>query len=248
MSKQITERGISFSPAMIRRLLAKEKRMTRRLANPQPRVGKTGAGDVIDPAYFVWDSKSDGVIPISAECMYRLVRQCPYGVAGTRLYVKEGTWMWCDKRPDGVTKKGSPKFRYVPVGQHVRYCADGPKPTDRIDDNPLHMWKHKVARYMPKSAARLWREIEAIRLERLQAISEEDAIAEGVEPWGMSEADIANLQISDESPETKKFWKAMGPGQFSARANFQMLWDEINPKTWDSNPFVWVLSLRDVTP
>lgn len=57
----------------------------------------------------------------------------------------------------------------------------------------------------------------------------------------MTEADLANLAISDESPEVKAFWKAMGPGRTTARMEFEMLWSTLHAKPgerWSDNPGV----------
>ena len=77
---------------------------------------------------------------------------------------------------------------------------------------------------MPRTASRLTLELIDVRVERLQDISEEDAIAEGVE--------IGRLdQVIFGGP----------PGI----ANYQLLWESINGHgSWDANPWVWVLSFR----
>ena len=47
------------------------------------------------------------------------VADCPYGLPGTRLLVKESAWMWCHKKRDGLTPTGRPKWRYLPVGRNT---------------------------------------------------------------------------------------------------------------------------------
>ena len=140
---------------------------------------------------------------------------------GDRLYVKENTWIWCKKVHDGLTPTGKLKYRYTPVGQHVVYQADhSTKPEQRIDDNPEHDWRLKIARYMPKWAARIWLTVTDVRVERLQEISDCDAWAEG---------------IVDEVP--------FG----TAQTLFRELWDSLNAKRgygWEQNPWVWVISFE----
>lgn len=199
----VSEKPILFSPPMIRALLAGTKRQTRRICALQdPRDYERGGA--------MWTDLQQA-------------DRCRYGKAGGILYVKEGTWMWCDKQPNGVTAKGRAKFRYVPVGQHVRYCATDTKPTERIDEYPRHQWKHKVARFMPKWASRITLTITDVRVQRLQDISEEDAAAEG--------ALHAPSVITGNHP--------------TARVCFERLWDQINPDApWESSPWVCCLSFE----
>ena len=92
-------------------------------------------------------------------------------------------------------------------------------------------WKPSI--HMPKAACRLFLQITDVRVERLKDISEEDAIAEGVE------------QNRDGS------WRDyIEPNQLPqdcARASFISLWMKINgPESWESNPWVWVVSFKQI--
>jgi hypothetical protein len=51
----------------------------------------------------------------------------PYGRVGDRLYVKEATWLRCEKRPNGLTKKGRPKWHYVPFEDGTRPLEFNPE-------------------------------------------------------------------------------------------------------------------------
>lgn len=76
----------------------------------------------------------------------------------------------------------------------------------------------------PRWASRLTLEITAVRVERLQGISEEDAVKEGVVPFAASRHTPANF-----------------------RDGFTVLWQSIyGPGSWDANPFVWVLEFKRV--
>lgn len=82
-------------------------------------------------------------------------------------------------------------------------------------------WKPSI--FMPKQACRIFLKIKSIRVERLQEISEEDAIAEGA------------IQHEKETD-----W-------LSAKYGFQMIWETINGKeSWDWNPFVWVYEFERI--
>ena len=143
--------------------------------------------------------------------------RCPYGVPGDRLYVKE-TWrrpMDPDGEPlTGVEYRGD-------AGQLARDIGIG--------------WKSSM--FMPRWASRLTLEVVAVRVERLQEITEADAIAEGAHEfvlptgscWGMNKHGTPGLEIGD-----------------CAAHAYALGWDSINRKRapWASNPWVWVVEFR----
>lgn len=140
---------------------------------------------------------------------------CPYGNPGDLLWVRE-----------------THRIAGGPTTHFYQYFADR---SDWIR-SPLNRWKPSI--HMPKDAARLWLMIEDVRVERVQDISEEDAIAEGVIKGegfnkGTSlyydyEAEIYNLQY--------------------AKSSFKYLWYVINGReSWKSNPWVWVIQFRVIS-
>lgn len=121
----------------------------------------------------------------------------------------------------------------------------------------MFVWTHHKDRdycpsiHMPRWAARVLLTVKDVRVERVQDITESDAAAEGVEPFTMTEQGVADIQISDESPELKLLAKLLGPGSFSHRFEFQLLWDGINGRrgfNWDSNPWVYVVQYELFDP
>lgn len=142
---------------------------------------------------------------------------CPYGQVGNVLWVRE-TITYDASVIDGAQDV-------------IIYKSDCPNYT-------LHSgqrWKPSI--FMPKSAARIFLEITNIRVERLNDISEEDAIKEGVikifnslfNEWRFK--DYANI---------KSDWR-------SAVSSFQSLWASINGiGSWDKNPYVWVIEFKQV--
>ena len=124
----------------------------------------------------------------------------PYGMPGDMLWVREQFVAW-----SLMWKLGQQKGFYYRANFPSDYKAS---------------WKWKPSIHMPKAAARIWLQITDIRIERLQEISEEDAIDEGV-----------NLADS-----TK--W-------FKHTHVFQELWEKINgPESWNANPYVWVIQFK----
>jgi hypothetical protein len=85
-------------------------------------------------------------------------------------------------------------------------------------------WKPSI--HMPKEAARIFLKVTDVRVERLQDITEEDAITEG-----MSKTLVDGVVF------------------ISAKGNFHVLWDSLNIKrgySWEANPWVWVIEFERV--
>jgi hypothetical protein len=135
---------------------------------------------------------------------------CRYKV-GDILYVRE-TWSIheCVKCQAGIPALGGEcKCEYV---YRASYGA-----TD-------FRWKPSI--HMPKEAARIFLKVTDVRVERLQDITEEDAIAEG-----MSKTLVDGVIF------------------ISAKGNFHVLWDSLNIKRgygWEDNPWVWVIKFERV--
>lgn len=131
---------------------------------------------------------------------------------GDRIYVKETFRSRCiDGHPGGVTYKADHPGAATVPGSYGR------------------SWKSSI--HMPRWAARLVFDVVSVRLERLQNISQEDAIAEGV-PSGRSRRSFETLDLSYGSPEIRRF---------------HSLWESINgPDSWQANPPVWIYDLQPV--
>jgi len=83
-----------------------------------------------------------------------------------------------------------------------------------------------------RSAPDIWN----VRVERLQDIGEEDAIAEGIELMGLLWRDYSGHFAED-------------VGFYQPIDSFRSLWDSINAKRGyglDANPFVWVIEFRRI--
>jgi hypothetical protein len=88
--------------------------------------------------------------------------------------------------------------------------------------------------FMPRWVSRINLKLTDVRVERLQDISEADAIAEGIQGDG--------IMYYDYSPE------GTGLPTQTPRSSYCGLWDSINGKRfpWASNPWVWVLTFRRI--
>lgn len=114
------------------------------------------------------------------------------------------------------------------------YKADG-KPKYMID-------KWKPSLFMPKSACRIFLEVTDIRIERLNEISETDAVAEGILDmfYGKDIAGNAYFDYMDK----KGGWDCVAN---DAIHSYQTLWQKINGvNSWEENPFVWVYTFKVV--
>jgi len=195
---------ILFSPEMIRANLADIKTQTRRLSGLKE----------INEAPDEWSIESTD--DVSAVMLNRVTGEprtvkCPYGPAGTRLWVREA---W---------RGGNDTL------EMVFYRASG----DLCDRNGalicLHKWRPSI--HMPRKFSRMTLINEGWRLQRLQEITEEDALAEGCRSAACS-------------PYDSVFY----PGTWTAKLAFARLWDRLNGKNkktaWKANPWVRAINYR----
>jgi hypothetical protein len=139
------------------------------------------------------------------------VLACPYGQPGDRLYVRE-PWR-TEARYDHLSPAA------LPADARIWYLADG-EPAEP------GAGRYRHARFMPRRFARIVLEVTGRKLERLQAISEADAKAEGARKG----------QLDDLEPPNH--WRG-----------FKWLWESINgPGSWEANPLVWAVSFTRITP
>jgi len=217
----MSERPILFSGPMVRAILEGRKTQTRRVLRVPDH-----------PAVLRWsvDSEHRAVaIAHSEQVLDQYITTfphgrvpCRYGVPGDRLWVRE---TWADVRKLGLDRD------LFPVG--AAWKADHDADALRIAKEYGARWRPSI--HMPRWASRLTLLVEAVRVERLQDISEADAKAEGVQ-WPDCD-DFEPVYLGS-------LCMYSGP----ARVAFKRLWDSINAKThpWDSNPWVWVITFRRV--
>ncbi len=205
--------GLLFKPELIRSLLRDEdpKTQTRRIIDPQP---------VLEGESWVWKRKGKQPIPLVGHNLI-IASQSPYQV-GDRIYAKESLYL--AKEP-----------RHLGEGNCWYYTADDAivQVEKRYEDSMLCWAHHKTndkhsAIFMPKFAARIWRTVIEVRVQRVSEISEEDAIAEGL--------NFTYLNASDADGGIKTFedYLAVDPHfafKFSdPRDSFRSSWNSINGK------------------
>lgn len=208
------ERQILFSAPMVRALIAGTKTQTRRVvAN-------------VDPDGTVWRSRHrmEGIRSLT-EAPPDILDWCPYGQPGDRLWVRE-TW--------NRTNPGGDDGVYY-------YRADTHFPAS-IGGGPIWsdaLWRPSI--FMPRAASRILLEVTDVRVERLQDISDADAIAEGIET--MPEHD-KNARPTGRTLGLER-WPGDEPHWGRPQDAYAALWESINGAgSWDANPFVWAVSFR----
>lgn len=220
----VKTRPILFSAPMVTALLAGRKTQTRRLAKA---AVDRNFGCAMAPC------------EIAAEVNNRDFTNCPYGAPGDLLWVRE-TWQefFADEVP--VWRRDAPAGRMgIPAQPDrksvVAYRADG-----EISPHPEYghaVWRPSI--HMPRWASRLTLRITDVRVERVQDISERDAIEEGV--WGTFIEDgryWRNYSLSDEDA-------ACSPMLNFPSESYRTLWESINGAgSWDANPWVWALTFE----
>lgn len=219
---------------MVLAILENRKSQTRRIVKPQAAVLTSAL------------ARSMGNPPPPAGLINKAVIPCPYGKPGDRLWVREEHYAFGHWEPvTGVkTKGGRQKWKFVADDGFVRFPdeADAPKEFRKGQhhrDPATPAWHKRLARFMPRVFSRIALEIVAVRVERLQEISEEDALAEGCDDFTLNE-DV-------------KMWS-------SVVEKYAELWDSINdknpprgeirqgihPHSWDANPWVWVIEFKKI--
>lgn len=109
-------------------------------------------------------------------------------------------------------------------------------------DNGATKWKSSL--FMPKAYSRIWLEVTEVRVEKLQAITEEEAIAEGVLRFEYVEPVGFYANYSTKELTYQQFLES----QFAtAKESYKSLWESINGiNSWDENPYVYVISFKKI--
>jgi len=221
------ERPILFSAPMVRALLDGSKTQTRRTMRKQfpadavmaevPATDPIGGWVVSGHSGLWWDD--------AASCFDDAVR-CPYGQPGDRLWVRE---TFCPIYPQDPTYNGGQPIEY----DYAATYTHGYRLGDSLGIKKV--WRPSI--HMPRAASRITLQITGVRVERLQDISEADAIAEGCTEnhngyfWG--------------GPHAVSGLKQMA----TAASAYRDLWESINGAgSWDLNPWVWAVEFKVVKP
>ena len=216
----MTEKPILFSGPMIRAILEGRKTQTRRVidfSRVSSRVGPFCCGP---DGYDTVADKLIERVPWTANRIMQMLK-CPYGGPGDRLWVRE-TW-GCDPNDwAGGPEYCKPLIVYKASWPDEYITVNHCKGTEYPASGEYH-WGWHPSIFMPRWASRITLEVEQVRVQRVQEISEDDALAEGI--------DQCNSSVG-----------------WIVRERFQRLWDTINGthpgRSWSDNPWVWCVSFR----
>lgn len=196
-------RPILFSGAMVRAILSGSKTQTRRVVKPCKKylpelsIVEEFVHGPVDEVWTAFRKDAEG----DNEPLGGIV--CPFGQEGCKLWVRE-THAIVDSAPyaDGQSD------------ETALYKADW-------KEGIQPRWRPSI--HMPRWASRITLEVASVRVERLQEISETDAVAEGVKTLP--------------APQWRSTW----------RDTYCELWEQINgPGSWQSNSWVWVVEFKRV--
>lgn len=230
------ERPILFSGAMVRALLAGTKTQTRRVMNQQPIPSSMpGRWQWVPPARFRREHGMSDFGYVEFKDRSNTVAACgPYGSPGDRLWVREA---FRPIYPQQESYNGG-----NPIGYDYR---EGYQLGYRMGDS-IRPPKWKPGIHMPREACRIVLEIVSVRIERLNDISEADAIAEGVARIG--DEYVKAGHTFNEGPNF--YTVNMDGGNINrptAVEAYSALWEYINGEgSWGANPWVWVIEFKRV--
>ncbi len=217
----MTDRPILFSAAMVRALLDGKKTQTRRILKP------TYAG-------YHLDKRGDGWLWVAEGGTGTIPAKIKFAI-GDRLYVREH---WKATAAFEDLKPAEMPVRAV----RLQYLADGFIEQWDVPQDFFHAGRHRQAMHMPRWASRLTLVVTDVRVERLQDISGDDAMYEGVfENWEI--VDIIGTPTGPHEVNGYRY-RVEGidddePGFENPEDAYKNLWEHINGRgSWDEDPWV----------
>lgn len=230
------ERPILFSAPMVRAILEGKKTVTRRTIKPQPVLDCVRNEDGSGHCRWLWKGE-----PLSqiGKAFYNM---SPYGAPGDWLWVRETFRpVYCLDMADGIQYRADGQMcvanvedradgcRHHRMNQAFHWNACIEEGWDEETESNNQKWMPSI--HMPKWAARILLEVVSVRAERLQDITQCDAIAEGMPP---------------SHPSVDRISQGFGYPDFS-RSAFAQTWDACYGKgAWDANPWVWRVEFKPV--
>lgn len=233
----VKERPILFNGAMVRAILEGRKTVTRRALNNQMANG----WQIVDPKHPMATITSTHpkkgkfgllirreIYPDSGKFEHDVIVS-PFGRPGDRLWVRE---TWQGPLVDDNEQRADPHWwkdmsRYQNPA-HCAYQASGDS-CEFVDPDGDMQCRWKPSIHMPRWASRILLEITDVRVERLQAITYEQAAAEGIHRdhrmWFATDAGGQAFQRPEQA--------------------FAQLWRQAGGD-WDANPWVWVVEFKRV--
>ncbi|MDX0948936.1 hypothetical protein GOD93_25215 [Sinorhizobium medicae] len=228
----MADRPILFSAPMVRALFDDRKTQTRRIIKPQPFASGYYDGEieinVIQandqyPKAFRFNANAVGGGAILEEVFEPRIN------AGDRLWVRENVSAYDDVEADSLALIYEADELKVSLGDRHSVSEDvGEKwwllNAYRTDNPDIDGGKRVPSIHMPRWTSRVTLIVTDVHVERLQDISEAEAIAEGAKQYSSS-TKLSRAFNPD--------WKGI------YRQGYAELWNAINgPGSWEANPWV----------
>jgi hypothetical protein len=230
------ERPILFRTELVKKILSGAKTQTRRPVKPQPDWFESDIEGGIEFNHPVTSGT------YSKKSFAR--ERCPFGQVGDVLWVRERWAIWNDSKDPSheIVLFASDESAWWNPKDFAEYFSQ-PFSAGRwmeAEFNPLEhglpvKWKPSI--HMPRWACRLRLEITDVRVERVQDISEADAVAEGMEPW------VECWAPHPLKPQSKP--RFMGARrEATCREAFEQAWNAAYPGSWDRSDWVWAITFK----
>lgn len=202
------ERPVPFLDHDVRSAHDGSKTQFRRIVKPRHDWFVDQSGEFRWPYYESYVTGDSEAVPVL----------CPYGEVGDTLWVREA---W---NVSGMSFGFKPKDAALFASKDAwKYRA--------TDTGWQHGWRPSI--HMPREAARIFLRVTDIRVQRLQEISEEDAIAEGCQ--------------GSYTPSYISFGEVVGPYGEMPCDQFRQLWSDVyGSNSWDANPWVWAITFERI--
>ncbi|HGP0847016.1 TPA: hypothetical protein ACLFOS_001925 [Yersinia enterocolitica] len=213
----MNEKPILFNAEMVNAILSGRKTMTRRIMKVQPEPSKSRSGD-----YWFPCNKMQSMVHVSdllpgnpymPDAHEFFSTCCPLGGIGDQLWVREAF-------AAGLCTESTLAYRAT-------------HKTEDLEEGWGETIKWTPSIHMPRRASRINLLITGVRVERLNDISEQDAISEGLECY-----------VDDGVP----YYGPFNNGDCRPDVVFRGLWDSIygqkEGENWQANPWVWVINFE----
>ncbi len=227
------EHPILFSTPMVQAILEGRKTQTRRVIKPQPKP---------ELSYFGWEVPNYTHVAFGNNFKIESKHKNRYGQPGDLLWVREN---WASSKALDKVKPSN-----ILSGFPCEYQAGG---TSLMNYNELidrGRWRPSI--HMPKHAARIWLKVKDVRVERVQDISEEDILKEGVRiPVNRETGNVVVRLGVDNSALSFLPEKSINTKYTQSQllfAHWAELWCKVNGRqSWDANPWVWVITFEELS-
>lgn len=209
-----------FSTDMIFSIIKRIKNQTRRTINPQPIINEDSG--------HVFDGKHRKIYDIH-NWKDQFIKDWAKYQINDLIYVRE---TWCYAGDNGV-QDGRKNY------YDIIYRAS--KSGLEFEEN-CEGWRWKPSIFLKKKDSRIILKCTNVRIEKVQDISEQDAIDEGIERW-------TEQRMKSKPTHYKVYWWPKGDDGTCYSScpilSYETLWKKINKeKSWDDNPWVFVYDFK----